>query len=126
MRVFDASAILAMVFNEPGADKVEALLQDGAASISAVNLAEVVARLVERGFALDHVDAICAGLRIEVVPLDVATAQRSGKLRAATRALGLSLGDRCCLALAQSLNAEVVTADRPWKALKGFRFTFIR
>ncbi len=126
MRVFDASAILAMVFNEPGADKVQALLQGGAASISAVNLAEIVARLVERGFALDHVDAICAGLRIEVVPLDEATAQRSGKLRAATRAMGLSLGDRCCLALAQSLNAEVVTADRPWKALKGFRFTFIR
>ena len=126
MRVFDASAILAMVFNEPGADKVEALLQGSAASISAVNLAEVVARLVERGFALDHVDAICAGLRIEVVPLDTATAQRSGKLRAATRSLGLSLGDRCCLALAQGLNAEVVTADRPWKALKGFRFTFIR
>ncbi len=126
MRVFDASAVLAFIFDEPGGDKAAQLLEDGAAAISAVNLAEVVARLVERGFAQADVDAICAGLRLEVIPLTEALAVTSGKLRASTRALGLSLGDRCCLALALAHGAEVVTADRPWKALKGFRFTFIR
>ena len=55
-----------------------------------------------------------------------ALAIASGKLRASTRTLGLSLGDRCCLALALEHGAEVVTADRPWKVLKGYRFQFIR
>ena len=126
MRVFDASAVLAFVFDEPGGDKAVRLLDDDIAAISAVNLAEVVTRLVERGFAPEDVDAICAGLRLEVLPFTEEAAVASGKLRAATRALGLSLGDRCCLAAAQAHGAEVVTADRPWKALKGFRFTFIR
>ena len=126
MRVFDASAVLAYVFGEPGGDKAERLLEDGTAAISAVNLAEVAARLVERGFAIADIDAICAGLRLVVMPLTEELAVASGKLRATTRALGLSLGDRCCLALALAHGAEVVTADRPWKSLKGFRFTFIR
>ena len=61
-----------------------------------------------------------------MLPVTAAGDIASGKLRVSTRALGLSLGDRCCLALALEHGAEVVTADRPWKALKGYRFQFIR
>ena len=75
------------------------LLEDGDAVVSAVNQGEVVARLINRGLSPDDANV-------------------GWPLR-------LSLRDRCCRALAQILNAEVMTADRPWKALKGFRFHFI-
>lgn len=126
-RVFDSSALLALIFDEPGAAKVEALLHEGRAVIGAANLAEVVAKLVDQGMSDAEAQAVQEGLALEVAPLtvDVALAA-AGRLRRPTRTLGLSLGDRCCLALAQALDAGVVTAERPWKSLKGFRFDFIR
>ncbi len=126
MKVFDASALLAVLFQVPGADRAVALLEEGDATVSAVNQAEVVARLMDRGVGSDEADLAFRSLRIEVLPFTAEHALASGLLRPGTRALGLSLGDRWCLALAQALNAEVVTADRPWKALKGWRFQFIR
>lgn len=127
MKVFDASAALAVVFAEPGAERAERWIEDGDAVISSVNHAEVVARLVERGMSEAEVDAVCEGLRLQIVPFGAAQALASGRLRASTRPLGLSLGDRCCLALAQEhRGAQVVTADRLWKELKGFRITLIR
>lgn len=126
MRVFDASALLAVLFSEPGSDRASDLLEEGDAVVSAVNQGEVVARLMDRGVGRDEADLAWRSLRIAVLPFTAEHALSSGLLRPSTRALGLSLGDRCCLALAQSLNADVVTADRPWKALRGFRFLFIR
>lgn len=126
MRVFDASALLAVLFSEPGGNRAADLLEEGDAVVSAVNQGEVVARLMDRGVGLDEANLAWRSLRIGVSPFTADQALSSGLLRPGTRALGLSLGDRCCLALAQSLDAEVVTADRPWKALKGFRFLFIR
>lgn len=127
MKVFDASAVLAMVFAEPGAVRAEGLMEGGDAVISSVNHAEVVARLLERGMSEAEVDAVCEGLQLQVLPFTAAQAVASGRLRPATRALGLSLGDRCCLALAQAhRGAQVVTADRLWKELKGFRIALIR
>ncbi len=127
MKIFDASAALAVLFNEPGNQKASQLIEEGDAAISAVNAAEVVARLCERGLAPELADAALASLRIEVLPFSAAQALVSGHLRVTTRALGLSLGDRCCLALAaEAPGNTVVTADRPWKALKGYKFTFIR
>ena len=127
MKVFDASAALAMVFAEPGADQAERLSEGGDAVISSVNHAEVVARLVDRGMTGAEVDAVCEGLPLQVLPFTEAQALASGRLRPATKVLGLSLGDRCCLALAEAhRGAQVVTADRPWKGLKGFKVTLIR
>ena len=127
-RVFDASALLAVLGNEPGAVVVERLLHDSdeQAMVSAVNMAEVMTKLIDRGFTEADATQTWEGFRLRVVALDEAQATTAAALRKGTRALSLSLGDRCCLALAGSMNAEVVTADRPWKALKGFRFTFIR
>lgn len=127
MKVFDASAALAMVFAESGADEAERLAVDGDAWISSVNQAEVVARLAERGMGAAEIDAVCEGLPLQVQPFTETQALASGRLRPATKALGLSLGDRCCLALAQQhRGALVVTADRAWKELKGFKVRLIR
>ena len=127
MKVFDASAALAVVFAEPGSERAEQLLEDGDAVISSVNHAEVMARLLERGMREVEADSVCEALRLQILPFTAAQARASGRLRPATRALGLSLGDRCCLALAQEhRGAQVVTADRLWKDLKGFKITLIR
>jgi ribonuclease VapC len=127
MKVFDASAALAVLFAEPGADKAEVLIEAGDAVISSVNHAEVVARLLDRGMSEAEVDAVFEGLHLRVLPFTEQQALASGRLRPATKALGLSLGDRCCLALAQQHpGAQVVTADRPWKGLKAFKVTLIR
>ena len=132
--VLDASAVLALLNQEPGADLVAAALADGAA-ISAVNLAEVVGRLAEAGMAEDLIRQALDPLGLEVVSLDAAAAYRTGLLRPATKQAGLSLGDRSCLALAQILSGasspatscRVLTSDRAWASLSvGVRVEVIR
>jgi PIN domain nuclease of toxin-antitoxin system len=114
--VFDASALLALLNAESGSAAVAERLSD--AIVSSVNLSEVVAKLSERGVPESDVRRALAGLGLEVVPFDEAAAYRAGLLRRATRSLGLSLGDRACLALAQERTAPVFTTDRSWKTLK--------
>lgn len=113
--VLDASALLCLFFQEPGAERVEAVL--AGARVGAANLAEVIAKLVDRGVDGEQVATEIAELDLEVVPLDRGQAEAAGLLRAATRRSGLSLGDRCCLALAQKLGATAVTTDRAWAGL---------
>jgi PIN domain nuclease of toxin-antitoxin system len=114
--VLDASAVLALINQEPGAERVEALLDD--AVISAVNLSEVIAVLVEAGFEFDRASARIGALALQVIVFDQPQALRAGALRAATRSAGLSLGDRACLALAEARTAPAVTADRRWSTLE--------
>ena len=113
--VLDASAALAVLANEPGADKVIPLLTDSV--MSAVNFAEVQGKLMERG--MPNVNATSAIIRIvrDFQPFDFEQAAYAGSLIVQTKALGLSLGDRCCLALAFQLNAPVYTTDRTWQNL---------
>lgn len=113
--VLDASALLCLLFREPGAERVEAALSD--ACMGATNLAEVVAILVDRGADGPTVVADLADLDLEIAALDRAHAETSGLLREHTRKAGLSLGDRCCLALAASLGATALTTDRAWAQL---------
>lgn len=112
VRVLDASALLCLIFGEPGAATIEALV-DGSI-MSAVNYAEVIARLVDKSEYDDDTRADLAHLAIDIIPLDRETAELAGVLRAPTRAAGLSLGDRCCLALARRLGGVAVTTDRAW------------
>jgi len=113
--VLDASAVLALLFEEPGAEVVRAQLQTGV--IGAANLAEVLAKLSDHGLpAVEAVRAVTI-LGLEVAPMTEAQAGRSAKLRPMTRAVGLSLGDRACLALAAELGAPALTADRSWDAV---------
>lgn len=113
--VVDASAVLAVLLDEPQSERVRPFLSQ--AAIGAVNLSEVVAKLQERGMPDEAIDRALAHLDLGVVPFDAAQAMAAGKLRARTRALGLSLGDRACLALAMARDAPAVTTDRGWTAM---------
>jgi ribonuclease VapC len=114
--VLDASAILAAFFDEPGADRVAE--QMSGALISAVNYAEVIAKLVDRGTPREQILEIMAQLDVDVVPADREQATIAGLLRRETRSAGLSLGDRSCLALAISCGGTALTMDRAWASLQ--------
>jgi PIN domain nuclease of toxin-antitoxin system len=124
-KVLDASAVLALLNEETGSDVVKSLFPDVA--ISAVNLAEVVGRLSAVGMPEAEIrEAICM-LGLETVSFDEEQAFRTGMLYQQTRESGLSLGDRACMALAQTMNAPAVTADRAWRKLKaGVKVELIR
>jgi PIN domain nuclease of toxin-antitoxin system len=125
--IYDASALLAVVYGEPGAETVIEHLAEPGGFVSAVNWAEVATKMIERGLRPGELVHELASFALQVVPLSDAMALGAARLRAETRALGLSLGDRCCLALAQShKGAKLITADRAWKKLKGFDIVAIR
>ena len=113
--VLDASAVLAFINQEAGAEAVEGYLND--AAISSANLSEVVAKLVEKGLSEASIRALIEELKLEVVAVDEKQAIAAGILRRSTRSLGLSLGDRLCIALGQHLDKPVITTDRQWKKL---------
>lgn len=113
--VLDASALLALLQNERGAAAVEPLLDRSA--ISSVNWSEVLQKALSRGIDVDHLGDDLGALGLVVAPFTTADAERAAHLWAATRHLGLSLGDRACLALGLLLRAPVLTADRSWATL---------
>jgi ribonuclease VapC len=113
--VLDSSAVLAWVRGEPGADLVGERL--ATAVISAVNWSETVQKFVQHGVTVDRAIGRLLALGLSVEPLTVADAVAAARLWTNTRALGLSLGDRCCLALAQRLSVPAVTADTAWSQL---------
>jgi ribonuclease VapC len=113
--VLDASAILALLAEEPGADEVEAFLDGGA--MSAVNLAEVLQKSIQHGVDTEGLEYDLQGLGVEVFPFDIAQARATAELWERSPRGGLSLGDRACLALAGGLGAVAVTTDRRWSSL---------
>lgn len=124
--VLDASALMVLINNEPGADKLTPQIMSAAAA-STVNLAEVHGKLVQRGFSLDDAWAAANWAIHESVAFTAEQAKTAGDLVLQTRSLGLSLGDRACLALGIALHAPVYTADRAWKDLRlGIRIHVIR
>lgn len=114
--VLDASAILALLNNEPGSEKVINVLTQ--AAISSVNLSEVVAKLADNGIPETEVREIIATLGLEVINFDTEMSYRAGMLRPLTRQAGLSFGDRACLALGESLGLPILTTDRTWANLE--------
>ncbi len=117
--VLDASAALAILFGEAGADAFDRdpRLLDGAL-MSAVNAAEVMAKLVAKGVPAERAWSMATQPIREIVDFNGADARLAGSLIAETRSRGLSLADRACLALGISLKAAVYTADRQWKGLR--------
>jgi PIN domain nuclease of toxin-antitoxin system len=113
MIALDASALLAFLFREAGHQRVRPLLQE--ACMSTVNLSEVVARFVRDGKDIREILRRLAASPIEWVPFTVEQAVEAAKLAARTDPLGLSLGDRACLALAGLRRIPAVTADRAWR-----------
>lgn len=113
--VFDSSALLAIAFDETGAERAVEALPDGI--LSAVNASEVVACLIDRGVPEASAQNRLRDFDIPIRPFDEALAVAAGSLRTTTRQQGLSLGDRACLALARRERAPVITADRNWSRL---------
>jgi ribonuclease VapC len=115
--VLDASAVLALINTERGAEKLTLDVMNVSVS-STVNLAEVHSKLVNSGVEPARAWEVATATIREFVSFTIEQARLAGSLVPHTRALGLSLGDRACLALGLELNAPVYTADRSWKALK--------
>lgn len=123
--VLDASALLAFLDAEPGTEQWVATIADS--MISAVNFSEVVAKLADAGMPETEIREALEPLSLEVVAFETGQACEAGLLRPQTRHLGLSLGDRACLALARSKALPVLTADRTWEALQvGVEIRIIR
>jgi ribonuclease VapC len=119
--VLDASALLALLKGEPGAERVAEALERGA-YLSAVNLAEVLSKLADWGEDPAEAQARMAqvgllGAAVAVLPFTGEDALEVARLRALTRAYGLSFGDRACLALARRLGLPALTAERAWAEL---------
>ena len=113
--VIDASALLALLNAEQGADVVAEALPEGV--ISSVNLSEVVAKLCNAGMPEATIRRSLQPLGLEIEPFDEEQAYQAGSLSAATHGAGISLGDRACLTLAQRLGMVALTADRTWMRL---------
>ena len=111
--VLDASAVLALLGAEPGAEVVGDAVVAGAA-ISAVNLSETVAKLADAGVPQAAVHQVLDALALEIVDFTAELAYAAGHLRRSTRSAGLALGDRACLALGQQVGLPVLTSDRRW------------
>lgn len=115
--VVDASAALVVIRREPGEDVVLGAIADGTAFISTVNVAEVISSLIDRGMTQSDAVGALATPELVVVPFTELHALAAAALRPPTRALGLSPGDRACLALGLELNRPILTADRAWAQL---------
>jgi ribonuclease VapC len=115
--LLDASAVLAFLQGEPGEDVVRQALQSAHCLISAANQAEIISKALDRGGSKDTIGLMLAELNYTVIDLLAEDGAQAGWLRSSTRHLGLSLGDRLCLACAQRLKSQVLTADREWLKL---------
>lgn len=115
MRVLDASALLALILDEPGADTVAGILSG--ALVSVLTIAEVLSAAARWGTDPASVLKQMERSSIEIVPLTLEQTLLAAQLLVPTRHLGLSLGDRCCLALAIQTQLPVYTADRVWAKL---------
>jgi ribonuclease VapC len=112
--VLDTSAVLALLFGEPGAETVADAIAEGAA-ISTVTYAEVATVLIRNDLDLTALRRVAAQVRVEL--FTAAEANTTAALIVKGEPLGLSLGDRACLALAIRLNACALTADSAWAHL---------
>lgn len=110
--VIDTSAVFADLHEEVGAAEARRWMRD--AVISAINLQEVASKAIDKGVPADVVPSLIEALRLDTRPLDKDLALAAGTMRALTARLGLSHGDRACLALAKKLGLPAVTADKAW------------
>ncbi len=113
--LLDASAFLAFAHREPGGERVQSVLRTS--YISAVNASEAVTKLVRKGFSLDEAEKYLVQFVKDVIPFDTTHALLAAGFVPQTQALGLSLGDRACLAVAKQLGFPVLTADQAWGKL---------
>lgn len=110
--VLDSSAILAMIFDEPGADAVLAQCPGGL--LSAVNLDEILHKVARRGMDPLSVEEYLAEAGVTVVPFDHVQARQTAALHPQVYGTGTSFADRVCLALAMTAQKPVLSSDAAW------------
>ncbi|UJP08843.1 PIN domain-containing protein [Microbacterium sp. KUDC0406] len=110
MSVLDASAVLAFLQGEPGADLVESALDGGV--VGAANWSEIAQKIRAAGADWGVARSLLLSYDLRVEPVTIADAEAAAA--AWRRGSGLSLGDRLCLALSDRLDASALTADRAW------------
>ena len=110
--VLDASALLAFLLDEPGQEQVDQVLPE--AVISGVNWAEVLQQLIRRGAEIEGCRGDLEALGLSIRAFDAEAAEQAARLWPESRAHGLSLGDRACIALGIDLNVPILTGDRIW------------
>lgn len=113
--ILDASALLSVIFEERGAERVTEMIE--ASVIGTANFCEVMTKIVDQGLDAGIALGLIDRLNIRVVDFDRSQAEAAAYLRIATRSAGLSLGDRACLALAASLDGVALTCDQAWARL---------
>lgn len=113
--VLDASAVLALLYDEPGKEIV--LDHALGAQLVSVNLSEILTRVIDKGGDQHEVQALVERLQFEIVAFGKDLAIAAAKLRQATKHIGASLGDRACLAFTASSGLPVLTADQKWAKL---------
>jgi ribonuclease VapC len=114
--VLDASVLLALFNDEPGAERVMQALEQPCL-LSAANHTEVLTKLLDKGLSPEDAATVMTSVELRIVAFDAAQSADAAWLRPATRKVGLSLGDRACLALARAEGAAVLTADKPWRQI---------
>lgn len=123
--VLDASAVLALLHKERGADQVERHL--AGAALLTVNYSEVLKKSIEKGGSLPVTQSIIRGLQIEIIPFDERLASETALLWNQAKKVGLSMADRCCLALGRTMNRTVLTAEKRWSEVDvGVKLKLIR
>lgn len=123
--ILDASALIAVLAQEKGMEAVTPHLPKSL--ISTVNLTEVATFMLDKGFTVTEAREQLKELVPKIIPYDENLAFAAAELRAKTRAYGLSLADRACLALAKQTKLPVLTADKAWKKLAvGVKIVLIR
>ena len=122
--VIDASALLAVLQKEIGYLSVVPLLNG--AYFSTVNLSEVLQKSEQKGLKISNLVSSLEGLGLNLVSFTPEQAELTASLWKSTQPYGLSLGDRACLALAQSLNSIAVTADKAWANIPNIQVQVIR
>lgn len=110
--VVDASAFLALIQQEDGAEKMQQYLPN--ACISSVNVAEILTILMRNGLTELQTYEIISNLLEDIRDFDLVQAKHAAKLYPQTKQYGLSLGDRACIALAIQTERAVITADKIW------------
>ena len=124
--ILDASAVIALMNREPGADRVRDLIRAGGAGISTVNASEVAAKLIARGASPQAAEHQCRSLGLEFIDVDAGLAFAAAALLPLATGLGLSLGDRIYLATAAEQGLPAVTADKVWAGFPGITVEVIR
>ena len=115
--IMDASAILALLQKEPGHEVVRASLRSEDCLITTANLAEVATKLQQALRDLTKVRRLLEVPNLTVRPVTEEDAYKAAELIVVGKTMGLSLGDRLCLAAGILEGAEVLTTDPAWARL---------